>query len=176
MKGKADSGSTQSPSQPGHTTSLHAAPLPPCSQPLTIRLIASQTPHPGWGGRRHTPLVRSGRGGWRQWLGTEPFLYHLWAKEGGGEQGRAAARDQTGRCAVCSPHSGPSLPCPPHWPLPPKSPASTEPLQLAKHGTRHWEHTRGRMACLSPPPRSTGTSGDSQAEPDGWAGPRVAHL
>lgn len=51
------------------------------------------------------PLVCSGRGGWQQWLGTEPLFHDLWAKDGGGEQGRASARDQTVRCEICLPHS-----------------------------------------------------------------------
>ena len=64
---------------------------PPCTVPLgisapstssTIRLIASQTPHPGREGAVglvHRPACRK-KAGWRQRLGTTPSFHHLWAK------------------------------------------------------------------------------------------------
>lgn len=110
--GKSQSGRRQRPSQPPLHSPLAAVSAP--SPSTAIRLIASQTPHPGREGAVG-PVRRPGcrrKAGWRQRLGTAPSLHHLWAKPasrqgGGGEQGRTTGfEDQTGRCVICLSHSG----------------------------------------------------------------------
>lgn len=111
-QGRAEAAADRGPPSPSLHSPLAALSAP--SPSTTIRLIASQTPHPGREGAAG-PVRRPGcrrKAAWRQRLGTAPSLHHLWAKPAsrqgrGGEQGRTTGlKDQMGRCVICLSHSG----------------------------------------------------------------------
>ena len=79
-QGRAEEAADRGPPSPSLNSPLGDLAGPSLS--TTIRLIASQTPHPGRElavGLVHRPGCRK-KASWQQRLGTMPSLHHLWAK------------------------------------------------------------------------------------------------